>query len=358
MSGRLRIRDARPSDEPDLRALSEVELPGPIRMAFRQTPDFFAAERVRGETRLGVLTDDSDAVLGCGARVVRRTWFNGAWCRTGYYCTLRATPAGRNARAVVTAYSWARDLERADPLPVLTSTILSGNMRARRLLTSRRFSLPAYLDAGEVMTFTVTVRALRRVCSGGEPVEVLTGEEIGEPALRAFFADERGLQPLFPELPEPLPPALALGDFVVLRIREEVVAAAALWDQRPLRQVRITGYAPWLCVVRPLVNLVFGLRALPRLPKPGSDLPFRYLAFRRQRDADPRLFRALMSAVSRRLAAHELVSFSLHRDDPLFAEAMRLRAFRSASRLYTLSYDADPRPVDFGGAPYIEAGML
>jgi len=111
-------------------------------------------------------------------------------------------------------------------------------------------------------------------------------------------------------------------------------------------------------MMRPLVNLGFALRGLPRLPAAGVDLPFRYLAFRKQCENDPQLFRFLLSSVARRLPRNELLSFSMHQDDPFYAEAMRLRAFRYSSRLYTLSYDDDPQPVDFGGVPYIEAAML
>ena len=357
MSGPLRIREATPADEPALRALTEVEMPGTIRMAFRQVPDFFAAERVRGETRLGVLTDDSDAVLGCGARVARRAWFAGAWRRTGYYCTLRATADGRNARAVVTAYRWAREVERADPLAVVTSTVMSGNVRARRLLTSRRFALPAYLDAGEIMSFAVTAKALRRLKTECAGIEVVSATAVGEAALRAFYAEGTDHQPLFPALPDPLPPGLSLADFIVLRREGKIVAAAALWNQRPFRQVRITGYAPWLRMVRPLANLGLSLLGYPELPLSGDDLRFRYLAFRKIR-GEGDLLRLLMSVAGSRLESGECLAFALHERDRLLAALKGLRAIRTASRLYTLSYDANPYPVDFGGVPYVEAAML
>lgn len=357
MSGPLHIRDARPSDEPELRRLAEAEMLGTIRMAFAQSPDFFAAERIRGETRLGILTDDGSAVLGCGARVVRRAWFDGAWRRTGYYCTLRATSSGRNARALAKAYEWAREIERADPLPVITSTIMAGNLRARRLLTSRRFGLPAYLDAGAIVTYTATGEALSRFGEASGGCGVVTGEDVGETALREYYSSDAGRQPLFPELPHPLPPGLRLGDFLVVVRRGRIAAAAALWDQSALRQVRITGYDPWLGAVRPLANVALRAFGMPVLPRPGSDLRFRYLAFRRM-SGDDEAVRALFSGVGSAAGRRGLVSFSVHELDPLSGQLSRLRAVRVTSRLYTLSYDDDPQPVDFGGAPYVEAAML
>lgn len=357
MSGPLRIREATLADEPALRALTEVEMPGAIRMAFRQTPDFFAAEVVRGETRLGVLTDDSDAVLGCGARVVRRAWFDGAWRRTGYYCTLRATPSGRNARAVVTAYRWAREVERADPLAVITSTVMSGNVHARRLLTSRRLALPAYLDAGGIVSFAATAKALRRLQAERAGSEVVSATVVGEAALRAFYAEGTDHQPLFPALPDPLPPGLSPSDFIVIRRDGKIVAAAALWDQGPFRQVRITGYAPWLRMVRPLANLGLSPLGYPELPSPGEDLRFRYLAFRKI-CGEGDLPRLLLAAAGSRLESGECLAFALHERDRLLEDLKGLRAIRTASRLYTLSHDANPHPVDFGGVPYVEAAML
>lgn len=355
MSGPLRIREAKPTDEPALRELSEAEMPGTIRMSLAQSPDFFAAECLRGETRLGILTDDSDAVLGCGARVVRRAWFNGEWRRTGYYCTLRAFASGRNARAVFKAYEWAREVEHSDPLLVITSTIMSGNERARRLLTSRRFALPAYLDAGEIMTFTATPKALKYFGESVDDVEVLSGDDVGETDLREFYS--RNNQPLFPELPEPLPAGIGLKDFIVIRRNGKIVASAALWNQRAMRQVRITGYAPWLAAMRPLANAFLALMKFPKLPAPGSELRFRYLAFRKI-DGDDGLLRLILREAGEMLESDECLSFSLHGRDRFLPRLNGLKAIRVSSRLYTLSYDENPQPVDFGGAPYIEAAML
>lgn len=357
MTRALRIREARASDEAALRELTESGMEGAIRLAFPQRPDFFAAERIRGETRIGILTDDSDAVLGCGARVVRTAWFKGDWRRTGYYCTLRAHKAGQNVRAVKAAYTWAREVEQADPLPVLTSTILSGNERARRLLTSRRFGLPAYLDAGEITTFTTTRKALRRF---GAPAsfDILSGTDLGENALRAFLANPDHLQPLFPVLPDPLPPGLALDDFIVLRQGGRILAAAALWNQRSLRQVRVLGYSLGLRVLRPFANVLCSFGGLPRLPHAGDELNLRYLAFRRAVSNDPALLAGLLRAAADRLDTGEVLSFSVHAQDPLINQLKHLRAVRTASRLYTLSYAQDPQPVDFGDAPYIEAALL
>lgn len=358
MSGRLRIRDARPSDEPALRALAEHGMEGAVRLALLQSPDFFAAERIRGEVRLGILSDDSDEVLGCGARVVRRAWWNGAWRRTGYYCTLRAGPAGRNVRAVRAAYGWAREIEREDPLPVITTAILSGNTRALRLLTSRRFGLPAYLDAGEVVTLTATAWSLRRFADGVPGCEVVTGDEVGEKTLRAFYADGRGCPPLFPELPDPLPSGLRLSDFIVLRRAGRLLAAAAVWDQRGFRQVRVQGYAAWLGWFRPLLNLAGASLGLPSMPAPGGEVALRYLAFRRICGDDPALLRCLLGAAARRLSVGEVLSFSVHFRDSLLASLGRLRAVRTSSRLFTISYAEDPEAAVFESPPYVEAAML
>ena len=358
-SGTLRIRDAAPADEPALRALTEVPMPGAVRVSYRQSPDFFLGERIRGdEARTGVLTDVTNAVLGCGTRVVRRAWFEGAWRRTGYYCTLRAFRGGRNVRAVLAAYRWARGIEEADPLAVITSTIVSANFHAVKLLTSRRAGLPAYLDAGGVVTFSAVARALRS--RPDRSLVIVRATAADAAALRAFYGDPKGMQPLFPALADPLPPGLDWSDFVFVRGRGtgEIVAAAALWDQSAHRQVQVTGYSPWLHFLRPLVNFAGAVRGLPQLPAPGSDFNFRYLAFRKVQTGEVAAFRALLAGAGAALRPNESLSFSLHERDPFFPLVANLKAIRYASRLYTLSYAPDPRPVDFGGAPYVEAAML
>ena len=358
-SGALRIREAVPADEPALRALTEVPMPGAFQVSYRQAPDFFLGERIRGdEARTGVLTDATNAVLGCGTRVVRRAWFDGAWRRTGYYCTLRAFKSGHNARAVLVAYRWARGVEAADPLAVITSTIVSANVHAIKLLTSRRAGLPAYLDAGGIVTFSAVARALRNPLPPSLVLARATSADAM--ALRAFYNDPDEMQPLFPALADPLPPGLDWSDFVLVREKGTgaIVAAAALWDQSAHRQVHVVDYSTGLRLLRPLVNLASAVQGLPRLPAPGNDFAFRYLAFRKVRAGDAAAFRALLAGAGAALRPNESLSFSLHERDPFFPLVADLKAIRYASRLYTLSYAPDPRPVDFGGAPYIEAAML
>lgn len=354
----LVIREAYPTDNDALRELTEVPMPGVFRVAYRQSPDFFAGETIRGdEARVGVLTNATNKVLGCGSRVVRRAWFHGAYRRTGYYCTLRAFPEGRNGRAILVAYRWARKVEQTDPLAVITSTIISANTRVIRLLTSRHAGLPAYLDAGVIVSFTAAAKALKRHVPNNV-YEILDGEAAGEIAVRAFYAAAADTPPLFPELPVNLPAGLTWRDFIVLRKNGRIVAAAAVWNQSATRQIRVVGYHPLLGAVRPLANLFLRCVRLPLLPSAGTDLPFRYLAFRKVSAAEPNAFRVLLAAAATRLAPNESLSFSLHECDPLQAEMTTVRAIRYASRLYTLSYEANPQPVDWGGVPYIEAAML
>lgn len=317
--GALRIHEAVQADEPALRALTEVPMPGAFQVSYRQSPDFFLGERIRGdEARTGVLTDATNAVLGCGTRVVRRAWFNGAWRRTRYYCTLRAF----------------------------------------KLLTSRRAVLPAYLDVGGVVTFSAVARALRNRLS---PSLVLARATVADAAaLSAFYNDPNGMQSLSPALADPLPPGLAWDDFILVREKGsgEIVAAAALWDQSAHRQVHVAGYSSGLRLLRPFVNLASAIQGLPRFPPSGNDFAFRYLAFRKVRADDTAAFRALLADAGAALHPNELLSFSLHERDPFVPVCANLKAIRYASRLYTLSYAPDPQPVDFGGVPYVEAAML
>jgi hypothetical protein len=72
------------------------------------------------------------------------------------------------------------------------------------------------MEAGEIVTFGVTSRAIRRRCKIVNGYVVADGDTVGEARLRAFYDEVSPRRTLFPALPDPLPAGLKWGDFAVL----------------------------------------------------------------------------------------------------------------------------------------------
>jgi len=289
---------------------------------------------------------------------------------------LRSFEFTRNKFGLFRGYEWMRERERLDPLSLYLSTIVSANHAVRKLLTNRRSGIPAYLEAGEIVTFGMTARAIKRRCRVAEDFTVSDGETVGKMRLRAFYNEVSPRGSFFPVLPETLPAGLTWRDFVVLEKDGEIVAAAALWNQQAIRQIHVASYHPALAMLRPAVNPV--LRCLGYFPLPcaGSDLNCMYWAYRLTHNESAREFDSLLAASAARLAGSDddffphratesqrntedkILFFALHERDALLPRAMRLNAWRYRSMLYEVSFAKEPEPFVFHQPPYIELATL
>jgi len=352
------IREFLPQDEADLQRLSRQPMPGWIRLAYCNSPSYMAGESVKGdEVSVNVFLDANRRLGGCWTRAVKHVWLEGRCQRIGYLVGLRSFDFARCGRGLFLGYEWLRQREQTDPLPLYITTIVRANHSARALLTSRRANLPAYLEAGEVVAFGVTSRAIQRRCHVAKGYNIIGGDVVGEMRLRAFYDEVSPRRTLFPQLPNPLPTGVEWKDFVVLEKDGEIAAAAAVWNQQSVRQIHVASYHPIMAMFRPVINPMLKTVGAFPLPPPQHNVDCVYLSYRLIRNESPTAFHSLLAAAESRIH-QRILFFALHENDALLPGTLSLTAWRYRSTLYTVSFSPNPVPFIFSHPPYIELATL
>ena len=339
-------RTYRPEDEPQLQELAAAPMPGWVRLSYRYVNGYAAGEGLKGgETEIFVVEEPKRGVLGCGTRSVRLVWLDGQPTRVAYLSGLRSFPSWRGGYGFFRGLAALQRRMSEDPVSVTFTTILSGNPRARMLLTSGRAGLPRYMPYGRVLTFMLAGRA----SSQARSADVATAE-----TLRTFYEREAPRRQLFPVFGARMHPSLSPSDFFVFKRGGEVVGAAAVWNHGNFRRIAVDGYGR-AGFLRGAANLWARATGRPPLPPPGAELACSYLAYALVKGDDPQLFAELVREASARTCGRALV-FSLHDGDPLVDTARHMAAWRYESEFMIVTYGADPN--GFTGVPYIEAGAL
>jgi hypothetical protein len=327
---------ATPADEPALRRLlRDSPMEGAISLSLEREPELGLAAAVEGRRHVAVVArDPGGSPVALATRTVRTAFVDGEPAQIGYLGQLRVLPELRgNLRVLRLGTSLLRGCRRADELPFDFTSIVSDNLRARRLLEAGIDRLPAYQPIGEMVTLAfATARAPRRAALVRGSIERL-------PEIAAFLRADGARRQLAP-CPTVADLAsterargLAPRDFLLAEQDGRLVGCGAIWDQRGFKQAVVRGYAPHLRLLRPLLATVGPALGLPRLPPVGTALASAFLAFLAVADDDRAVFDALLDAalVEARARRLELLALGLAADHPLLGAAQRRphRAYRS-----------------------------
>ncbi len=348
VAGEYEYRIATRADEPVVRdILARVSTGGQIRLAFQREPDALGATfgAVAHDFVLARQVSTGEFVGVC-ERVVRECFVNGEVRRLPYLAGLRVVPGFRQRLHVVRGgFEALRRLtgSEADLGWSLTS-IMSDNVIARRLLGANLRGMPRYEAVGEFSSFVLTAHG----DAGCERASAADLPAISDLLMRigAYhqFAPAWSPGHLHAAMHES---GLRAEDFFIIRRAGAIAACAALWDVSAHRQLVVSGYSPWLGRIRPLVNLVGRLLALPRLPAAGGALRCAYLSHLAADDAavdDVMTLVAAARAEARRRGI-ELVILGHaagHGIAAMLRRQPRQREFRS--QLYTVRWPDDEMP--------------
>lgn len=347
----------REASDVELCALLARPMAGAVRLALTRSPSPRAASAVEGDRfRLATVRDPRKGELvGMGVRTVRDVFFDGQPSRVGYLGQLRVVGKvgfGRWREGFRELLAGRAD----DELNFDLTTIASDNVAARRLLERGLPGLPAYQDIGEIVTSVFAPARRAQLVARQATLEDL-------PAIVERLESDRRYFQLAPRWSlQDLAPGgrcrdLALDDFLVVDGKAGLRGCVALWDQRAFKQVVIAGYAPWLAVLRPLVNVLLGLRGEPRLPRPAKTLALSYLSHFSADDAETA--RALIESaffVARRRGLEQL-SLSLSTGHPLLSSIDR-PARRYLTRLYAVGANPADLEVLRRGPFHLEGATL
>lgn len=345
----MRFRLATTDDDPALRALIRRDaMPGPVRLAFGREPAFRAALELQGGDVQVLLAEQNGEMVGTGSRATREVFINGEPERIGFLSGLRLSPNARRGTGLARGYRFLRELHAAQPVPAYLTSIMEDNHEARALLESGRAGLPRYRFVGYLTTHALPVR-LRRQPPATRGLEVITAAALGVLETVHWLNTAGAQRQFFPvfhatDFGTPLLRGLTLSHlFVALRAGQPVGALAA-WDQSTFKQFHIAGYAPWLSVARPVLNLAARLRGAQTLPPPGQTVAVMFAAWwlvqPDSADVAASLLERVLAAAAQ--AGANFCVVGCMGDDPHARLLQQRRTLAVHSRVYLVDWEDGP----------------
>jgi len=352
------IEVATPADDAALRQLlRQQSMPGWVRLSMQREPSYFVAAAIEGDRHSTVVAREAATgmLLGMGSRSVRTVFVDGRPRRLGYLGQFRRHPSRRRSiKLLIEAFRFCRGLRGPEELPYDLTAILADNAAALRLFTGGLRGMPRYTAVDRLTTLIFPARAAR--WPRGEPHAEAAGPD-DIPRIATHLQNIHSRHQFAPvwtadDLRCPVRcPALAAGDFQVVREGGDVLGCAALWDQRSFRQIVVEGYSRPLAVLRPAINLGAALLGYPKLPRPRSPLKLAYVSHVAVENDDPAIFAALLRGVAGSAGSRgvELLAIGMSNGNPLLRVVGRMYPCRRIESVLCLVHDegdAPCRPLD------------
>jgi hypothetical protein len=261
-------------------------MPGSIALTLEREPSFFAAAALEGPEHRAIVAVENGRVVAAGSISARQRFINGQPMRVGYLGALRLDASCRARSSILLhGYDAFRELHEQDGPPIYLTSIVAGNLPARRFLEKGLPGMPAYHFLGEFVTLIIpcprrpglfrpisrTTKKLRR-----QGIQLAPGSEERRGELLELLHDtNRKYQ---------FAPVWAAGElhpknFLMACAPDgPLVACAAIWDQRSVKQTVVRGYSSSLRCARPLINLGAAFLGQPRLPRIGASISHAFLS--------------------------------------------------------------------------------
>jgi hypothetical protein len=305
MPSRYLIESARPDDDDALRALlRSAFMDGPMRLSLQREPDFFPGAEIGNLATTVIVARDTStgALVSTAVRAIRRAFIGGSESSLGYLGGLRTRDDMRRGTLLARGYRHIKLLHADGRVPFYVTTILDGNEEARRILTSGRAGLPAYVPYGKLRTHMLPLYGLRRRLRGGGVTRgAAPGALPGALACLNRFNAEFEFAPAYRledfGASSRMLHGLSAGDLYLCFRGREIAGTMAVWNQSRFKQPVVAGYSRSLAAIRPALALAAKLGLAPRLPRKGQSLPCLYAALISSRDSDVAVFQELLDAV-------------------------------------------------------------
>lgn len=333
---RLVLRHATPADNAALIELAAAcPMRGDITLRIDRSPDFFALNRLEGEaTRVGVVTDEDGRIIGCVAVARRTVYANGGIAAIAYASDLKVHPTARGAGVadLLTEYAAETAAELCGQSAPVVCTILGGNNAMENRARGPR-GMPVLSHFATLSVLAIPLLWERRERVPWVRVRGATERDLEEMigvwrryARGRQFAEVRDVESLASWIRGA--PGLSIGDYLVATEARSgnVLGFVGVWDQRELKQTRVSGYSTRLGIARYAINLAAAATGGARLPEPGGVLPA--LATVHACARDPLVLRALLLEAYRRYRGphYAFMTIGLDARDPLCAATVGLLA--------------------------------
>ncbi len=364
----MKMRLAEALDDSQLRRLArETVVPGHIRMIYAREPCFFDSVRsVGGSTQVAV-ADDKGRIVGQACRSITDLYVNGTSMPVGYLSGLKLGASIQGGTVLARGYAYVKKLHGDNRTDAYLTTIVQGNDRAIKLLTSGRAGLPSYVSMGAYLTYVVPVRKRPhkpRVSWGGD---IVPGVEVSKDDLVEFLAQEGPRRQFFPDCRPNgdtgrLLDAIGMQNVFVARSNNQIVGMMAVWNQERYKQCIVDGYSLLFRLLRPCLNIGLKLRGYHSLPSSGERLRYATAALVCVRHDDTHVFKSLLYHALDRSADDGLhhLAVGLHENDPLRSCMRSICHVIYRSSLYLVSWGDTSfhASLDQTRIPYLELGVL
>jgi hypothetical protein len=316
-----------------------------VRVTYEREPSFFAACAPPADCAVLVARDETtDEVVGIACRSILRLFVNGREREIGYLSQLRVDERHRGRWALAKGFAALRALDAKRAIPYL-ATVVDGSDEARAVLVTRpRRSYPVFRRLGELRTLALFARRARH-----RGVERLRADDVPE-LLELLRAEARRHQ--VASVPEHCDGdglhAPSIEDWFLVRRKNRIAGAIAVWDQTAFKQTVVRGYGEPLSTLRPLHNACAPLVGWPRLPRVGEPLRFAFAARLAVADDDLGVARTLVGAALDETKRRNLsyLMLGLATGDPLIAATEQIRHLTYRSTIYGASWERDSQPFD------------
>ena len=344
------IMFANPQHDEGLRKLlRETPLRGGMAVTLEREPLFFFEKM---ETVIAML---DNAVVACGSRVSRPVNWDGRAVESSYLSDLRVHPSYQKYSGSILrdCYQLLSDSAKQRPSAVTWTAVFESNLAAVKTLGRRRRAIPEYVDRGGLRSPMLWCSP---ACRWPSHPGCRRATEADRLELAAFLKRQFSNKTLAPVI---VADDLPMGDFILIREDDVLVAAMAVSDLREIKQIRAVEL-PWnLRILRTAMKLLSPIFPLPILPASGDLMALGYASFLAVENDDASLTHTLLRA-ARVMAAEKGLSFlcaCFHEDDPSFLGSKGLPATRADGRLFQvmLSGNSDPWTDQI---PHIEAAWL
>jgi hypothetical protein len=325
------------ADDAEIRRLfRENPMAGRISLSFEHEPNWFSEAGQPEQTKQTIIAREEGRVVCAGFCSIRRNFVNGAPRQVGYLGGLRLCSSNAGRFDILRrGYDFFRTLQSDSPADFYFTSIASDNQPARRFLERALPGMPAYEFIGEFVTLLIPSRfrslAQAPVPSADELITLLNHHGSRHQFAPCWSSGE-----------------LRTGDFRFVQQRGEIVACAALWDQRAFKQTVVRGYAPELALVRPALNLAARITGGPRLPAVGQTLANAFVSHLSVAPDEPDALINLLAEL-RALGAQrriELLTLGFASNDPHLNTVRRnFRSREYRSRLYVVRWPKIGRPA-------------
>jgi hypothetical protein len=353
------------ADDAALRRLAQrVSIRGPISYSLEREPEFFALSRLQGDgARVAVVDGAAGELAAMGMFAPDRLRLFGSLQPIPYAGDLKVDPAFRAAGLAGRIYKFLAREALRDKLDLFTSLVLRGNQFMAPIVGNQAAAV-RYHRVATVANFTLFFGPKKRAPGGvtvrrarngdvAEMVELWNRVQAGRELSPVW--DEGGLRRRIEATP-----GLSLGDYLVAERDGRMVAMAAIWDARAIKQVRLLALSMGLGWVRRLYNPIAAGLGRPRIPPDGALLPFFYVTQLCAETAGD--LRGILVEVHnhRRAGGHVYFDLALDTLDPLLAALDGFWKSRIDFDLYLLDLVGRfSTPPDFAGrSAYFDIALV